>query len=237
MSVAVQRMFASIASRYDTANDVLSFGIHRLWRKNAVQFAELVPGGKILDLCSGTGDFCFSLVDALGSHAEIVGVDFVEEMLELAREKASRRFGATSDGNRPKISFVQGDILKLPFCDNSFDNATIGFGIRNVDDPQAGLREIYRVLRSNGKLLVLEFGQPESGFFPSCYRIYSDFVLPYLGGLLTGNRSAYEYLPKTSQAFPCGDEFVHLMRSTDFAQIRWKRFLGGVAYAYVATKE
>ena len=135
------------------------------------------------------------------------------------------------------MSFVQGDAQSLPFDDNSFDYATIGFGIRNVDSPLAALNEIRRVLKPNGKVAILEFGQPTLPGFSLAYRLYSRYLIPIIGGVLTGNRSAYEYLPKTSATFPAGAKFLQLMAEAKFYGLRFVPLFGGVAYIYLGHSE
>lgn len=198
-AVAVRSMFGSIASGYDRTNSLLSGGVHHLWRRAAIAALKLQPGQRILDCCTGTGDLAFAEAKAL-REGEVVGTDFTPEMIELAKGKAAGRPGA-------RTSFSVADATELPFEDDSFDSATVSFGIRNVVEPIDGMREMARVVKPGGRVLVLEFGQP-TGIFGLLFRIYSRHVMPLLGGLMTGNREAYEYLPRTSAAFPAGDAFI-----------------------------
>lgn len=213
-------MFSSIARRYDLANDVLSFCVHRFWRRAATRFAEISPGARILDLCCGTGDFAFVLKNASGKEGLIVGVDFVAPMLVAATHKYATTF------------FLQGDALRLPFQDASFDVVSVAFGIRNVDSVVDALREMRRVLKDGGKALILEFGQPTLPVFRELYDLYGKVVMPRLGQVLTGNKKAYEYLPKTAGQFPAGASFQQLMHEAGFVQLQQKRFFSGIAYAY-----
>ncbi len=220
-------MFASIARRYDAANEVLSLGVHRGWRRAAVRLSGAVPGDRVLDCATGTGDLALAFKRAVGPTGEVVGTDFCEEMLAPAPAKA-RRAGL-------EVRFEVADALALPYADRSFDVASIAFGIRNVDDPVRCLREMARVVRPGGRVVVLEFGQPR-GPFGALFRVYSRQVMPALGGLLTGNRSAYEYLPRTAAAFPAGDRFLALMsESGSFSQRGATPLLAGTAYVYVGT--
>jgi len=227
VSEQVREMFASIARRYDAANEVLSLGVHRGWRRAAVRLSGVVPGDRVLDCATGTGDLALAFKRAVGPTGEVVGTDFCAEMLETAPAKA-RRAGL-------EVRFEVADALALPYADRSFDVASIAFGIRNVDDPVRCLREMARVVRRGGRVVVLEFGQPR-GPFGALFRVYSRQVMPAIGGLLTGNRAAYEYLPRTAAAFPAGDRFLSLMdEAGSFSQRSATPLLAGTAYVYAGT--
>lgn len=232
MSTAVHDMFAGIAKRYDVANDVLSFGIHRLWRRNLVKKIGVGPGMQVLDLCTGTGDLALILSRLTGPAGRVVGLDFVAAMLELAEKKLH---SSTREGCAP-ISFLQGDAMSIPFPDGSFDAVTIAFGIRNVDDPAGCLREIHRVLKPGGRLGVLEFGQPTVPGFSAVYRFYSKHIMPLLGGAITGDRQAYVYLPETSRNFPAGRNFETIVRAQNFEIAATKALFGGIAFVYSAKR-
>ena len=224
MSVEVRSMFASIAPRYDAANEVLSLGIHKGWRRKAVQFAGAAPGQRVLDCATGTGDLALELKRAVGD-GEVIGTDFCAEMLQGAPAKA-RRAGLA-------VEFAVADALQLPYPDGRFDIASMAFGIRNVDDPVRCLREMARVVKPGGRVVVLEFGQPR-GAFGALYRIYSRGVMPMVGGLLTGNRAAYEYLPRTAAAFPAGDKFLELMREAAcFSGVEAEPLTAATAFIYL----
>ena len=211
-------MFASIATRYDRANTVLSGGIHHLWRRRAVHRSGVRRGDKVLYCATGTGELAIAFERA---GARVIGTDFVEEMLAIARRKA------------PYIEFRQADAMALPFADDSFDIASIAFGIRNVADPEKAISEMARVAR---RVVVLEFGQPR-GWFAPVYRVYRAHVLPRIGGAVTGERAAYEYLESSSARFPSGDDFVSLMRrSARFQSIKFEPLTFGIAYLYIATR-
>ena len=211
----IQKMFASIATRYDRANTVLSGGIHHLWRRRAVRRSGVKPGDRVLDCATGTGDLAIAFRRA---GATVTGTDFVEAMLAIARTKA------------PAIEFRVADAMALPFTDRSFDIASIAFGIRNVADPQKAIAEMARVAR---RVVVLEFGQPR-GWFAPFFRTYQQHVLPRLGGAVTGDRAAYEYLESSSARFPSGEDFVALMRrSAAFRSIDCEALTGGIAYLYI----
>ena len=221
-------MFGTIADRYDVTNTVLSFGQHFLWRRALKGMIEPLPADpSLLDLATGTGD----LIQILGQFGgQICGVDFCFPMLEQGVQKFRRGAG------RPEVTFLQGDALALPFRSEQFDLVTVAFGVRNFEKLQVGLREIRRVLKRGGQLLVLEFGQPRVPVWGSLFRGYSKFVMPYVGGALTGNREAYEYLPETSRNFPCGEAFEEVLQECGFAPSRSRSLSGGVAYIYSANR-
>lgn len=219
-------MFGRIAGSYDRANQVLSFGLHHHWRSATVRLSGARPGDKVLDCATGTGDLAIAFHRVVGSKGEVVGTDFCEEMLAHAPAKAARA-GVS-------IRFETADVLALPYPDGRFDVASIAFGIRNVEDPDRALREMARVVKPGGRVVVLEFGQPGGALFGPLYRFYSHRVLPALGGLVSGDRSAYEYLDRTSSSFPAGSAFAERMRATGtFRSIAFHPLTGGVAYVYV----
>jgi demethylmenaquinone methyltransferase/2-methoxy-6-polyprenyl-1,4-benzoquinol methylase len=221
MSEQVREMFSSIATRYDVTNVVLSFGVDRWWRHVTVKAARTGPGMRVLDCATGTGDLALSF---RRTGADVVGTDFCAPMLGPAREKA-RAAGL-------EVIFEVADALALPYPDASFDVASISFGIRNVDDPVQCLREMARVVKPGGRVLVLEFGQPR-GLWGALYRFYARLVMPFVGGMLTGNKTAYQYLPRTAAAFPAGDRFLDLMdRSGAFSERRARPLTGGIAWLY-----
>ncbi|WNG47013.1 bifunctional demethylmenaquinone methyltransferase/2-methoxy-6-polyprenyl-1,4-benzoquinol methylase UbiE [Archangium minus] len=227
MSTEVRQMFSSIATRYDVTNEVLSFGVHRLWRRAAVRLSGAREGSAVLDCATGTGDLALAFKRKVGTSGRVVGTDFCKEMLDSAPAKAARE--------GLQVEFQVADAMDLPFADNSFDVASIAFGIRNVDDPVKCLKEMARVVRPGGRVVVLEFGQP-TGLFGALFRVYSKVVMPTIGGLLTGNRAAYEYLPRTSAAFPAGDKFLSLMEQAGAYQERVAHpMMFGTSYVYVGT--
>lgn len=225
MSEKVRNMFASIADRYDVTNSVLSLGIHHLWRKKAVRLSGAKPGDHILDCATGTGDLAITFKKRVGDSGYVLGTDFCDAMIAPAPEKAKKR--------NLVIDFEVADAMNLPYDDNRFDVCSISFGIRNVDDPLVCLNEMARVVKSGGRVAVLEFGQPK-GIMSWPYRFYSKYIIPTLGGLLTGNKDAYQYLPETSAAFPAEQKFLDLMQSTNsFNSTEYHKLNGGIAYIYV----
>lgn len=225
MSEEVRQMFAEIAPKYDIANSVLSLGIHSRWRKRAVRLAATKPGMSVLDCATGTGDLAMEFKRATGSQGKVVGTDFCADMMITAPEKAAQA--------GLEIRYETADAMDLPYEDNSFDIASISFGIRNVDEPVRALREMARVVRPGGRVVVIEFGQPK-GVFGALFRLYCNVIVPFVGGLLSGKRSAYLYLVETSSKFPSGENFLALMRqSGGFSGMKAYPLTFGVAYIYI----
>ena len=219
---AVRAMFGSIARRYDLANHVLSCGCDSLWRRRA---AEIVAGWNphtILDLATGTGDLALALAKAL-PNADIVGADFSEEMLAIAQAKGVRRV-------------VTADALSLPFADRTFDCLTIAFGLRNVKDWSVALREMARVLGSNGNLLVMEFSLPSTSILRAIYRFYLHHLLPIFGSFLTRKKAAYDYLGDSIEQFPGGEELERLIEASGFRDATAETLSGGIVTIYTAKK-
>lgn len=227
MSEAVHTMFSDIAPNYDRTNSVLSLGIHHLWRRAAVRATGARRGDSALDCATGTGDLALALKRAVGPDGVVVGTDFNADMLAHAPGKGLAK--------GLDVRWEVADVLNLPYDDATFDVATIAFGIRNVDDPTRGLAEMARVCKPGGRVVVLEFGQPR-GIIGIVYRVYSRYVIPFVGGLLTGNKKAYEYLPSTAAAFPSGEDFLQLMLKTGrFSHVAMKPLTSGIAFLYVGT--
>ncbi len=225
MSQQVQSMFAQIAPRYDVANDAMSFGLHHAWRRKAVRLSGARSGMSVLDCATGTGDLALAFKRAVGDKGEVVGTDFCEPMLRAAPAKAARA--------GLEVRFEVADAMKLPYASGTFDLCSMSFGIRNVDDPAVCLGELARVVKPGGRVVVVEFGQPE-GLFGGLFRIYARSLMPLIGQALTGNRAAYEYLPRTAAAFPCGERFLALMRGTGrFAEVSAAPLMFGTAWVYV----
>jgi demethylmenaquinone methyltransferase/2-methoxy-6-polyprenyl-1,4-benzoquinol methylase len=223
MSEEVKQMFSEISARYDLMNDILSFGVHRRWRRRLTKLAQESRTDDILDCAGGTGDVAFELKKAIPG-SRIICTDFCEDMLVIARKKAAER-GAD-------IEFRTADAMHLPFPDNTFDLVTISFGIRNVDDVSACLVDMARVTKPGGRVMVLEFGAPR-GLFGSLYKFYSRFIMPALGRIFAGAKSAYTYLPETAARFPARDSFIKIMEeSNSFSLSKYESLTFGVAYIY-----
>lgn len=218
-------MFSKVAANYDKGNNVLSMGIHHLWRKKLVKMSGAGPGMSVLDCATGTGDLAIEFKKAVGAEGSVIGTDFCAEMLIPAPAKAMAK--------GLDIRFEQADVTQLNYADNSFDITSISFGIRNVGDPLKGLKEMARVTKSGGSVMVLEFGQVQLPVFGPLYNFYSEKVLPKIGGWVTGEGEAYEYLQKSSAAFPCRENFLKLMReSGNFSSLEYTALTGGIAYIY-----
>ena len=230
---AVRDMFTSIAPRYDLLNHVLSFNVDRIWwRRTARAFAHILtrPDARVLDLCCGTGDMTFALRKQAGkSLAQILGADFSHAMLQRASAKSS----ATTQ-NAPN-GWIEADALTLPFPDAHFDLVTSAFGFRNLADYDAGLREIFRVLRRGGDCGILDFGEPK-GLMGSLYRVYFKQVLPRVGTLISGVRGPYAYLPASVERFPAPKEMLQRMKNTGFADVSWTPYTFGIAGLYRGKK-
>jgi demethylmenaquinone methyltransferase / 2-methoxy-6-polyprenyl-1,4-benzoquinol methylase len=206
----VRSMFDRIAPVYDAMNRLMTAGLDQKWRRATVE-AVVRPGDKVLDSCCGTGDLAVAVAAAGG---KVAGVDFSKPMLERARRKA------------PKIDWIEGDALALPFEDGSFDAATVGFGVRNLSDLGAGLRELRRVLRPSGRVAILEITRPQ-GLLAPFYRFWFDGVIPVAGKVLPGG-SAYAYLPASVKRFPDPQGLAKLLDEAGFDDIRWRLFAGGI---------
>jgi demethylmenaquinone methyltransferase/2-methoxy-6-polyprenyl-1,4-benzoquinol methylase len=234
MSIAVHNMFSSIAKSYDKTNDILSLGVHRLWRKQSLKFAKIKSDFPIhsLDLCCGTGDFLLATKRVSHKGSTHFGLDFVREMLDIALIKTN----FLESTELPKIQYLHGDALALPFLEHTFDLCTIGFGIRNVDSTPDCLKEMYRILKKGGKVIILEFGTPHLPVLKQGFQFYSKYIMPYLGYLSSGNKAAYEYLPETSAEYPCRENFCNLLKNANFRDVKYRSFFGGIAYCYTAVR-
>ncbi|SMO56261.1 bifunctional demethylmenaquinone methyltransferase/2-methoxy-6-polyprenyl-1,4-benzoquinol methylase UbiE [Fodinibius sediminis] len=227
MSEKVRSMFADIADDYDRVNSILSFGVHHAWRSRTVQLSGAREGDHVLDCATGTGDLALEFKEKVGEQGYVLGTDFCQEMIEHAPEKAQT--------NGLAVDFEVADAMNLPYENDRFDIASIAFGIRNVDDPVKALKEMGRVVKAGGKVVVLEFGQPK-GLLKYPYELYSQYIMPAVGGWISGNREAYTYLPRTSAEFPAGDKFVALMKESGvFGSQSYEKLTGGIAYIYVGT--
>lgn len=226
----IKSMFKQVAPAYDRTNDILSAGIHHLWRKKLVKLADAKPGMRILDCATGTGDLAIEFKKAVGPQGVVIGTDFTSEMMVTAPAKAQ------SQGL--EINYQEADVMNLPFEDNQFDRVSISFGIRNVQDPQKAIREMARVTKPGGQVLILEFGQMTTPVVKDVYRFYSEKVLPVLGGLVSGQKEAYHYLQESSAKFPSGPDFLQWMKDTGlFEKTQFVPVSFGVAYIYQGVKK
>lgn len=226
-SAAVREMFSRIAGRYDLLNSLLSLGTDALWRKEAARVALAGGPSAILDAATGTGALALAM-KRLDPQARVVGVDFAEPMLELAGRKASE--------SGLEVELVQADVLELPFEDETFDSATIAYGLRNLAHLEAGIAELRRVLRPGGRLVILEFPPPPDGLLGSLFRSYFVNVLPLVGGWISGSRAAYDYLPSSVLAFPRPPELARLIVDAGFSGVRYRLQSYGVSAIFSGEK-
>ncbi len=224
----VATMFDNISGKYDLLNRVLSMGIDTIWRKRAIGMLRADKPKHILDIATGTADFA---IEALRIHPEkITGVDISAGMLEIGREKLKKR------NLDDRIQLVLGDSEKLPFSNNSFDAATVAFGVRNFEHLEKGLADIRRVLRPGAKLVVLEFSRPAAFPVKQLFAFYSRYILPVVGRMVSKDQTAYTYLPESVQAFPEGTAFLAKMQEAGFENLKEKRLTFGICSIYVGEK-
>lgn len=225
----VEKMFNNIAPAYDKLNHALSWNIDKSWRKKAIALLKPFAPQHIMDVATGTGDFAIQACRTLQPE-ELIGTDISEGMMNVGREKVKR------EGLEKSISFQREDCTKLSFPENRFDAITVAFGIRNFEDLDWGLQEMYRVLTPGGHLVILELSEPD--YFPmkQLYAVYSKAVIPTLGKLLSKDRSAYTYLPQSIKAFPQGEVMQKIIRKAGFSQVSFKRLTLGICTLYFATK-
>lgn len=220
-------MFDRIAGVYDLMNSAMTAGLHHEWRERAVDRAQVGPGSDALDLCTGTGDLALALRRRIGADGRVVGSDFSEAMLELARRKSGEE-------GLP-VEFGWADALELPYGDESFDAVTIGFGARNLADLERGLSEMARVLRSGGHLVILEITRPQREPLASFYSLWFDKLVPVIGSV-AGDSQAYSYLPDSVRSFPDPQRLAEMIDAAGFAEIRWLLLAGGIIAIHSATK-
>ncbi len=225
----VEQMFDNIAPTYDSLNHTLSWGIDKSWRQKAVNIVKGFQPDTILDIATGTGDFAILMGKQICPD-QITGIDISEGMMQIARKKVEKE-GLTS-----MIRFAKEDCTALSFSDDSFDAATVAFGVRNFEELDKALREIHRILKENGHLIILELSTPKSFPIKQLFRIYSKVALPLIGKLISKDRSAYTYLPKTIQAFPQGEIMKGIIATAGFREVSFKRLTMGICTLYTATK-
>lgn len=220
----VRNMFDKIAPTYDKLNGVLSLGINRLWERRLVRNLPKVPSGLCLDVCTGTG----ALVPRLSPHYRgVVAVDISTEMLSRGRKRCQ---------DLPQTAWIESDAQDMPFADDSFDVISVSYGVRNLPSPETGLREMWRVCLPGGTIGVLEFGQPTNKVWSRLYQWYSKNVIPRVGAFISGDGGAYQYLPRTAAAFPCGVDFEALLTQTGWIPRKTISLCGGIAFIYIADK-
>ncbi|MBC2582039.1 bifunctional demethylmenaquinone methyltransferase/2-methoxy-6-polyprenyl-1,4-benzoquinol methylase UbiE [Clostridium sp. DJ247] len=226
----VQNIFSAIAEKYDVLNTVLTLNIDRLWRKKAINISNINKNHKVLDLCCGTGQMMYYACKKVGKDTEVIGIDFNEDMLNVGYKRLCKSI------NNYKFKLLKGDVQALPFNDCSFDCVTIAFGLRNIPDKAKALSEIYRVLKPGGKAVCLELSTPQIPVFKQVYGLYFNYILPIVGYLGTGSKSAYFYLRDSVNSFMTKTELNHAFNSTGFSDAGYKSLSGGIASIHYGTK-
>lgn len=220
--------FDKIASTYDRLNHLMTCGIDRCWRRKAVRaLVDPACSQQILDVATGTGDVALSILNYAHPESSLTGIDLSEQMLAIARKKLQGRH----------CQLMQADAEHLPFADNTFDCVSVAFGVRNFAHLEKGLEEMCRVLKPGGKLVVLELSYPDNKFLLALYKIYTLYIIPLLGQLISGDKPAYRYLAQSILRFPKADKFVPMLQSCGFAQARHSAFTFGTCRMYEAVKE
>lgn len=227
----VRDMFAQIAPRYDAANRVISAGLDEGWRKRAIAILAAPQGGRVLDVCCGTGDVVFHLLRTDPS-LRVTGLDFCEPMLQTARARAERALRGPQAGN---VAFVEADVMSLPFDDRSFDGATMGFSMRNVVDIDATLREIRRVLRPGARFVNLDMSKAPNRLWKACFDLYFYRIVPLIGGLVGGSRAAYTYLPQSLTHHPTAEALRERFTAAGYKDAGFVRLLGGAIAIHYGT--
>lgn len=225
----IRRLFNSIASDYDRLNHILSLNIDKGWRRMAVkEIADKDSPVKVLDVACGTGDFTIEIAKKVSAGSEVIGVDISEGMMEIGKEKMLKA-GVTAE-------MTVADCEALPYDQNTFDRIAVGFGVRNFEHLDLGLREMCRVLKPDGKLVILELSLPSNRLVRGCYMLYFQKILPMVGGFLSGDRGAYEYLRTSVLRFPAPDKFIEMLKSAGFEQVEHRPLTFGICRMYVCHK-
>ena len=225
----VRKLFDNIAPDYDKLNHILSLNIDKGWRKKAVRnLVDTQEPLKVLDVACGTADFTIEIAQKVAKGSEVIGVDISEGMMAVGREKIQKA------GVCAELSVA--DCEDLPYADNTFDRISVGFGVRNFEHLELGLSQMYRVLAPGGKLVILELSVPSNAFIRWCYKLYFLKILPAIGGMISGDRGAYEYLPASVLRFPGPEKFIPMLKSAGFAQVDHISLTLGICRMYVAKK-
>ncbi len=223
----IASMFNQIASRYDFLNHFLSLGIDKRWRCKAIKLLKKYSPSYVLDVATGTGDMAIALHRQLGS--KVTGIDISSEMLKVGQQKIEKK-------NLGLINLIQADSESLPFDDHSFDAVTVAFGVRNFENLSKGLAEMARVLKPSGKMVILEFSKPSSFPFKQIYGLYFKYLLPFFGGIISKHKEAYDYLPKSVEAFPEKEQFLKELVNVGLEDVKQYRLTFGIATIYFSSK-
>ena len=226
----VADVFHSVASRYDLMNDLMSAGIHRIWKRFTIELSGVRKGNSVLDIAGGTGDLAARFADIVGPEGAVVLADINESMLKVGRDKL------LDSGHLGNLEFVQADAQYLPFPDDSFDCITIAFGLRNVTDKDRALRSMLRVLKPGGRLLVLEFSKPQSALLSKAYDAYSFKVLPVMGRLVANDSDSYQYLAESIRVHPDQETLKEMMEDAGFTRCEYHNMTGGVVALHKGIK-
>lgn len=214
----VHRQFERIAARYDLANDVISMGMHRFWKMQALDLLDIKPGCDYLDICCGTGDLALLLAARRGADISVTGLDFSANMLNVARQReiSSRR----QKKALAPLTWIEGDALHLPFPDKSFAGSIISFGLRNLTDYAGSIKEMYRVVKPEGKVVVLDLGRATLPVFKEIFHLYFRYLVPVIGEIIQGDRQSYTYLPESMKFYPKPDELKVIMESCGLQEVK-----------------
>ncbi|MDA8226636.1 MAG: demethylmenaquinone methyltransferase [Desulfitobacterium hafniense] len=218
----VRETFNQIASRYDLLNTLMSFGLDKGWRKKAVKVVQAKPGMRVLDVCCGTGQLSMELAGAVSPNGEVTGLDFSENMLEVAKQNTS------NFANRDLVSFIQGDAMSLPFNENSFDGATVGWGLRNLPDLKKGISEMARVVKPGGYVVSLDMAKPSWPVFKQIYWLYFERLVPLMGKIWAGKSKAYQYLHDSAREFPSQQRLAMIFQECGLVDTGYINLAGGV---------
>ncbi|MFB1050491.1 demethylmenaquinone methyltransferase [Paraliobacillus sp. JSM ZJ581] len=226
----VHHVFEKIYQRYDCMNSIISFNRHKAWRKDVMKKMKVKRGSSALDVCCGTGDWTFALAEQSGRSGKIIGLDFSENMLSIAKDKHNNQI-------QPQLSFIQGNAMQLPFESNTFDFVTIGFGLRNVPDYQQVLNEMARVVKPGGKVVCLETSQPTLPIFRQLYYFYFKFIMPTFGKVMAKSYKEYAWLHESAKNFPGKNKLKKMFEDAGLTAVEVKSYTGGVAAMHMGKKE
>lgn len=226
----VADVFHSVAGKYDLMNDLMSMGVHRLWKRFTIELSGVRPGHRVLDIAGGTGDLTMKFADLVGPGGQVVLADINASMLQVGRSRLTDR------GYAGNIEYVQADAERLPFPDNSFNAVSIAFGLRNVTDKDQALRDMTRVLKPGGKLMVLEFSKPTNPLLSKAYDLYSFNALPLMGQLIAGDSASYQYLAESIRMHPDQDTLKGMMDAAGLVNCKYYNMTGGVVALHVGIK-
>jgi len=226
----VADVFHSVAARYDLMNDLMSGGVHRIWKRFTIELSGVRKGNAVLDIAGGTGDLAAKFADIVGAEGRVVLADINDSMLKVGRDKL------IDSGRQGNIEYVQADAQALPFPDDSFDCVTIAFGLRNVTEKDVALRSMLRVLKPGGRLLVLEFSKPTNGLLSKAYDAYSFNILPRIGKLITNDADSYQYLAESIRMHPNQESLKEMMEEAGFSRCEFHNMTGGIVALHKGIK-